>query len=87
MHLAGRMYAMHVAMHSNTLGPANRGLIELELVEDDLVPQITHHRRGIAKLDLLSDTCTSGDERWVSHVYTIYAYGSFAFVPHGKGVF
>ena len=72
MYLAGRMYAMHVAMHSNTLGPANRGLIELELVEDDLVPQSTNHRRGIAKLDLLSDTCTCDGERLVSHVYAVW---------------
>ena len=64
---------MYVVLPSNTLGPANRGLIELELAEDDLVPQLADHRRGIAKLDLLSDTCTSGGERRVSHVYAVYA--------------
>ena len=64
---------MYVVLHSNTHGPANRGLIELELVEDDRVPQFADHRRGIAKLDLLSDTCTGDDDRRVSHVYAVYA--------------
>ena len=64
---------MYVVLHSNTHGLANRGLIELELAEYDLVPQFADRRRGIAKLDLLSDTCTSDGERRVSHVYAVYA--------------
>ena len=58
------MHAVYVVLHSNTHGPANRGRIELELVEYDLVPQFA---------DLLSDTCTCDGERLVSHVYAVWA--------------
>ena len=65
MYIAMRTHAMYVVLHRNTHSPAERGGIELELVEDDLqlLPQLADHRRGIAKLDLLSDTCTCDGER------------------------
>ena len=72
MNMARRMHAVYVVLHSNTHGPANRGRIELELVEYELVPQLADHRRCIAKLDLLSDTCTCDGERLVSHVYAVW---------------
>ena len=73
MYMARRMHAVYVVLHSNTHGPANRGRIELELAEYDLVPQLADHRRCLAKLDLLSDTCTCDGERLVSHVYAVWA--------------
>ena len=53
--------------------PANRGLIPFELVDYDLVPVLTDQRRGIAKLDILSGTCTVDRGRRVSHVYAVWA--------------
>ena len=75
MYIAMRTHAVYVVLHSNTHSPAKRGGIELELVEDDLqlLPQFTDRRRGIAKLDLMSDTCTCDGERLVSHVYVVWA--------------
>ena len=39
-----RVHAMYVLLHDNTQSPANRGLIPLELVEHELVPQLADHR-------------------------------------------
>ena len=65
MYIVVRTHAVYVVLHSSTHSPAERGGIELELVEYDLqlLPQLADHRRGIAKLDLLNDTCTGDGER------------------------